>query len=159
MREAERISDQLRRALRGEAWHGPALGEILDGVAAEEAAARPIPAAHSIWEMALHLAAWGGIVRRRLAGEAVVDVPPEQDWPAVGEKGEVAWRRAAERLARAHDELARAIKQLPDARLEEMVPGQDYSVYVMLHGTVQHVLYHAGQMAILKKATRQALAR
>ncbi len=159
MPESERISEQLRRALRGEAWHGPSLGEILNGVTAEEAAARPVPAAHSIWELALHIAAWGEIVLRRIGGEPVMDVPPEEDWPAIGEKGEEAWRRAVERLVRGHEELVEVIAQLPDARLEEGVPGHDYSLYVLLHGQVQHLLYHAGQMAILKKAVRQQHAR
>ena len=36
-------------------------------------------------------------------------------------------------------------------RLDALVPGYDYSYYVMLHGAVQHTLYHAGQIAILKK--------
>lgn len=159
MNETERIHGQLERALYGEAWHGPALREILEGLTAEEAAAQPVPAAHSIWEIALHLTAWGEIVRRRLAGEAILEIPPEQDWPGIGERSEAAWKRAAERLVRAHVELAEAIRQLPDTRLEEAVPGRDDTVYVMLHGAIEHALYHAGQMAILKKAARPALPR
>ena len=33
----------------------------------------------------------------------------------------------------------------------ETVPGKDYPVAVMLHGTVQHYAYHAGQIALLKR--------
>jgi uncharacterized damage-inducible protein DinB len=154
-RETERISDQLRRALPGGAWHGPSLEDILDGVAPEEAAARPIPAAHSIWEIALHRAAWGEIVRRRISGESGTDVPPEQDWPAGAEISEAAWQRTAERFVRAHEELAKVIAKLPDARLHETVPGHDDTLYGMLHGLVQRLLYHTGQMAILTKATRR----
>jgi uncharacterized damage-inducible protein DinB len=155
MKEAERIGGQLERALYGEAWHGPSVREILEGLTAEEAAARPLPATHSIWEIALHLAAWGEIVRRRLAGEGVSKISPEQDWPKTGETSEAAWKRASEKLLRAHAELAEVIRQLPEARLEEAAPEHDYSVYVMLHGVVEHLLYHAGQMAILKKAARR----
>ena len=39
MSELEFIVDQLKRAFDGEAWHGPAFMEILDGINAETAAA------------------------------------------------------------------------------------------------------------------------
>jgi hypothetical protein len=42
--------------------------------------------------------------------------------------------------------------QLDDSRLAEKAAGKDHSVYTMLHGVIQHDLYHAGQIAILKKA-------
>ncbi|MGA2262460.1 MAG: hypothetical protein ABSH28_13620 [Acidobacteriota bacterium] len=38
MTEVERIADQLQRSMEGNAWHGPALLEVLEGVTAEEAA-------------------------------------------------------------------------------------------------------------------------
>jgi len=91
MTEIERIADQLRRAHEGEAWHGPALNEILKGVTAEAAARRPIASAHSIWEIVLHVGVWESVVRRRLSGEVIGDLPPEQDWPAVRETSEGAW--------------------------------------------------------------------
>ena len=64
MSEATRIADQLRRAFHGEAWHGPALLELLKGVPSEEAARRPLPKAHSIWEIVLHVGAWENVARR-----------------------------------------------------------------------------------------------
>ncbi len=71
MSEASRIADQLRRAFDGDAWHGDSVLEILNGVTAAQAAARPITHAHSIWELVLHIAAWDGVVLRRLGGAAV----------------------------------------------------------------------------------------
>src|SRR5437764_6919973 len=56
MNEVERILDQLKRAFEGNAWHGPAVEEVLADVTAEQAAAKPIPDAHSIWELTLHIA-------------------------------------------------------------------------------------------------------
>lgn len=40
MTEIERIVDQLNRAFEGEAWHGPAVMDILEGITAQQAAAR-----------------------------------------------------------------------------------------------------------------------
>ena len=48
--------------------------------------------------------------------------------------------------------LRGAIAALDPERLDERVRGKPYSVYFMLHGVIQHNLYHAGQIALLKKA-------
>ena len=57
-------------------------------------------------------------------------------------------------MGNAHRALQETILQLEDSRLKDRVPGQPYSVYFLLHGVVQHDLYHAGQIAILKKVSR-----
>jgi uncharacterized damage-inducible protein DinB len=149
--ETTRIADQLNRAFKGEAWHGPALLEILESVNAATASARPIPGAHSIWELVLHISAWEGAILRRMQGEALQLEGPE-DFPEVRDTSEAAWRDTLGKLNRKHDELARAIADMLESRLAEQVPGKDYDFYFMLHGAVQHALYHAGQITLLKKA-------
>ncbi len=152
MTEIERIADQLRRAHEGEAWHGPSVEEILKDVSAETALRRPIAGSHNIWEIVLHIGAWESIVRRRLSGEVVTAVTTEQDWPAVSESSDSAWKGTREEIRLGHERLQQTIARLTDRQLNEPVPGMGYNVYVMLHGAVQHTLYHAGQIAILKKA-------
>jgi uncharacterized damage-inducible protein DinB len=149
--ETTRIAEQLNRAFKGEAWHGPALLEILEGVNAATASARPIPGAHSIWELVLHISAWEGAILRRMQGEAL-QLDGAEDFPEIQDTSESAWKTAVEKLNRKHDELAPAIADMPESRLAEQVPGKDYDFYFMLHGAVQHALYHAGQIALLKKA-------
>jgi uncharacterized damage-inducible protein DinB len=151
--EGSRIADQLRRAFSGDAWHGDSVFEILDGVTAAQAAARHIKNAHSIWELVLHIAAWDGAVLRRLGG-AAVELSDAQNFPAVTDASEAAWRKTLVEVRRVHEALAAAVSVLTDSRLDEMVPGKEgahYTFYYMLHGVVQHELYHAGQIALLKK--------
>jgi uncharacterized damage-inducible protein DinB len=150
MSEAARIADQLRRAFSGNAWHGDSVFEILEGVTAAQAAAHPIKNGHSIWELVLHVAAWDGAVRRRLGGEALA-LSNEQNFPPVTDTSESAWGKALEHVRRVHDELVAAVSALPDSRLGERVPGENHDIYQKLHGVVQHELYHAGQIALLKK--------
>ena len=155
MSETTRIADQLRRAFSGEAWHGDSVLEILDGITAAQAAARPIKHAHTIWELVLHITAWDNAVRRRLGGEEV-ELSDEQNFPSVMDASEGAWRRAVEQAKRVHSELVEAVAALPDERLADKVPGKKgepdwYNLYYMLHGVAQHELYHAGQIALLKK--------
>ena len=153
--EVDRIRDQFRRAFEGEAWHGPAVLALLDGVTAEQAAARPIPGAHSIWELTLHIAAWERACLRRLNGDPA-QLTDAEDWEPVNDTSEAAWESTKQQLIDNHRELLEAIASVDDARLNEPImthPEIPFSsVYVTLHGGVQHDLYHAGQIAMLKKA-------
>ncbi len=151
MTEINRILDQMDRAFSGEAWHGPDLKQLLDGVSAEDASKHPVPGAHSIWELVSHIAAWNTIVQQKSKGE-MVNVSAEQDWPPVWEASEVAWKRALENLAESRTRLRNYVKTVRDDQLDERVQRENYSQYVLLQGLVQHDLYHAGQIAVLKKA-------
>lgn len=147
MSEMERIQDQLERAYRGEAWHGPSLLELLDGVSSDDAAQRPIEGAHTIAELVRHIVAWENEAVARLDGRGS-DLPPAEDWPA----GETSWPAHLDALAQAHERLLKAIGEVPESRLDEPVVGSPGTVYYLIHGVVQHNLYHAGQIAVLKKA-------
>lgn len=154
MSEATRAADQLRRAFRGQAWHGPAVLELLEGVTAEQAARRPLAEAHSIWEIVLHIGAWENVARRWLAGEIGVlpHLEAADDWPVVHDLTETVWKQTVDALASNHDGLVELASKMSDAQLKEKVAGREYSVYFLLHGLTQHCLYHAGQIALLKKA-------
>ncbi len=149
MTEVERIADQLTRSVEGNAWHGPALLELLEGVTSEVAAA-PLAGPHTIWEIVLHIEAWLTAARRRIQGEAV-SLSPAEDWPATGVTDAAAWTGARERLGHEYRRLFAAVRKLSDADLSVIVPGKDYTVYFLLHGVIQHTLYHAGQIAFAKK--------
>jgi uncharacterized damage-inducible protein DinB len=152
MTEIHRINSQLKRACQGEAWHGPSLRELLDGVTAELAAAKPIPNAHSIWELVNHIIAWEQIAKGRLEGNALAEIADEVNFPPVTDTGESAWQVTLQSLEASNQALRDSIRQIDDAKLEEMVEGASYPVYALLHGVIQHDLYHAGQIALLKKA-------
>jgi uncharacterized damage-inducible protein DinB len=147
------IADQLRRAFEGDAWHGPALLEVLQKIDAATAAARLLPDIHSIWELLLHVAAWDDAASRRLGGETV-QLTGTANFPVVSKPTEAAWHTAVAHAKRTHDALVKTVAALPESRLRERVPGKRYDFYFMLHGVAQHELYHAGQIAILKKALR-----
>jgi uncharacterized damage-inducible protein DinB len=154
MSQCSLLADQVRRAFDGEAWHGDSVLEILAGVDASTAAAHPIKNAHSIWELVLHIAAWDGVTIRRAAGNAV-QLTDEENFPAVRDTSEAAWSKAVENLKQTHAALVKIVAAFPDSRLHDPVPGKAqayYDFYYLFSGIVQHELYHAGQIALLKKA-------
>jgi len=155
MSEVDRIRDQFRRAFDGEAWHGPSVLALLEGVTAEQAALHPIPGAHSIWELTQHIRAWEGACLRRLNGDPA-QLPDQEDWEPLNDFSEASWARTKQQLLDTHQQLLEAISAVDESRLDQPIINDPQikfsSVYVTLHGGVQHDLYHAGQIAILKKA-------
>ena len=153
MTEIERILDQLKRAYEGNAWHGPSVREALEGVTAKQATKRPLANAHSIWELVRHTGVWEDVGRRRLEGDrAQIEISSPEDWPRPDDTSEAAWEQAKAALDRGHQALVEAITSVPESRLDAPVCEGLSSVYVTLHGVIQHDLYHAGQIAMLKKA-------
>jgi uncharacterized damage-inducible protein DinB len=158
MDEVARIADQLARAFDGDPWYGSNTVDVLAGLTAAQAAHRPLPQAHTIWEIALHLTAWNAEVLRRLRTGVARD-PEAGDWPAQPEPTDESWRWTVDRLEQSFRELLDAVSDFPGERLQEVVGeerdrplGAGVSYYVLLHGIVQHVVAHTAQMSLLKKA-------
>ncbi len=150
MSETKRIAKQLEKTFSGPAWHGPAVEQVLHGVTAE-LAARPSPAGiHSIWQIVEHMTFWEAAVRRWIAGDRTRP-PDEASWPAVNDTSEAAWQATRRQLADTNQALIADVAQLDDVRLSERILDDMPSLYAILHGVVQHNLYHAGQIALLKK--------
>jgi len=150
--ETKRLASQLRRSYEGQAWHGPSLVELLEGVTAEQAARKPLPGAHSIWELVLHVEAWEREALAVIGGKSCVTLAGEADWPPMTEATAAAWQDTLDRLRSTSKDLVAAIRGMEDARLDEPAGGREFNFYFLLHGVVQHNLYHAGQIALLKKA-------
>jgi len=150
--EADRLEEQIRRALEGEAWHGPSVLELLAGVSAAQAAGHPIAGAHSIWELVLHIGSDYDLVLRRLAGDGR-RLTAAEDWPACPAPTEENWRRTVQELRRLNERLRQAVREFPAERLDDpLVPEVHYTAYTQFIGVTQHNLYHAGQIALLKRA-------
>ncbi|MDQ3667437.1 MAG: DinB family protein [Acidobacteriota bacterium] len=151
MNEIERIVQQLKLAFEGGAWHGPGVLETLEGVTAKQAAAHPLAGVHSIWELVVHIAAWEDACRRRLGGNRA-ELSAAEDWPPITDTNDAAWAITKAALIEGHRKLRESISFLTEARLDEPILQSMPSVYVTIHGVIQHDLYHAGQIAILRKA-------
>lgn len=150
--EIDRIVDQMERAFEGDAWHGSSITEILSCITTEQALAHPLADAHSIWEIVLHTSVWQRTVRERLQGQPIVSLPDEVDWPAISDPSPEAWAEAIHELRTEYQLLRDEALKWTRRDLSETTEGQRYTVYEMLHGVIQHNLYHAGQIALLKKA-------
>jgi DinB family protein len=95
-------------------------------------------------------------VRRRLEGEVIDTVPDHEDWPRAGDTTPAGWEAIRRELDDRHARLEGVVAALPESRLGDAVAARPYDVQYMLHGILQHTLYHAGQIALLKKAAEEA---
>ena len=129
--------------------------DLFRSLSVTEAAAHPVPDAHSAWEIALHLTFWHDAVRRRLSGE-VLDYGLDEDWPEAGEPTQTSWQTTLDELDSSHRELVHSVRALKLETLDKLVQGRSFTVYFMLHGVPQHDFYHGGQVMMLRKAACQA---
>ena len=156
--ELSRLVDQLEREHAGEPWHGSSLVAILTGITHQQAAARPLPGAQTIWELVLHITAWKNEARQRLHGQPAGD-PSEGDWPQPPAAASAdAWRQALEALEEAHRALIDTITRLRDPQLFEQTndsrtdESDSGNYFQLVQGILQHDAYHSGQIALLKKS-------
>lgn len=163
MTERDRLVNQFEREIAGQPWHGPSLASILDGVTAEQAARKPSADAHSIWEILLHMTGWKREVTWRARGRKAGE-PEHGDWPPVGEPSEPRWAEARADHLTAQRDLLDLVRSLSDDQLDAKVAGDTtafigagISVKATLYGLLQHDVYHAGQIALLKKMTVGAI--
>ena len=153
--ELERLETQIKLAFEGPAWHGPSVLESLAGLTPAGAAAHPVAGAHSAWELVLHLGGTYRLVLRRLGGEDA-QLTPDEDWPAVPlPPAEAAWREAIRSLQALNAQVRGEVLRFDPLRLDEpLCACVAYTAYTQFIGITQHDLYHAGQIAVLKKALR-----
>ena len=156
--ELARLEGQLRAAFEGPAWHGPAVLELLRDVTPAEAAARPIDGAHTIWELVLHLTACYDLVLRRIRGDGR-QITHAEDWPTMAKPTDANWQEAIAALRGRNEATRVAVLRFDGARLAgPLVSEPPYTAYEQLIGLTQHDLYHAGQIALLKRAIRGVIA-
>lgn len=149
MSEIERIVRLLEQTFQGRAYYGPSVLGSLKGITAEAALLKPRWSAHSIWELVAHVTAELNYAHDVIAGTAGPWVEGKTTWSAVSKTSDAAWRQAVQDLKKANRALARAVKQLDDAILDKKPIRVRGPFYLMLHGTIQHNVYHAGQISLL----------
>ena len=139
------------------AWHGPNLRQSLRGVSAEDAAWRPAPGRHNIWEIAVHAAYWKYVVRRRLRGDLRGSFACEgSNWfvrpsPTAHNK-EKAWLKDKLLLEQEHQKLRETVFEWAQKRSHRVPPAHIY-------GVAFHDVYHAGQIRLLRRLRSRPVKR
>jgi uncharacterized damage-inducible protein DinB len=152
------LLNQIDQAFDHHSWHGTNLKGSIKGVTPKQAAWRPAPGRHNVWELVVHAAYWKYIVRRRMLGEAKGSFPLKgSNWferPAAGQFTEKAWKADVALLLETHKSLREAIERATSKELRVRPRGSRVNNMDMIIGVAAHDLYHAGQIQLIKRLLR-----
>ncbi len=155
MSDIQRILNHYDGVLNGSAWHGDAIWQILDGIPAETAAARPFEGGHTIWEIVMHMTFWEGVATQRLAGQRA-GLVEELNFPAMPAATNENWKQTLHQFRESNQQFQAALTKIDPARLDELTAAGKRTYYGEAHGVIEHTVYHAGQIVLLRKMTTQA---
>ena len=150
MDQAQRIADSYRAATVKGAWYGPSLAELLAQISPELAITRPVPGSHSISEVLQHLLLWNERIRNTSESHPLPRWQPEKDWA----EPPIPWNELVSRWSQSRELLEARIRNFPIEDLGRQVPGRNYPYETMFHGTVEHTIYHSGQIAMVLSMLR-----
>ena len=148
-RELKHLIKMLQHTYEKNAWHGPAVREVLENVTSADAQ-KKLPNSHSIIELVAHMTAWRIFVVKKLQGNTDYKVTDEMNFTTPTD-----WAKVLEELDASQARLLEALKNFDSSKLYDAVPhgSYNYNFYTLLNGIIHHDLYHAGQIALLKKQT------
>jgi hypothetical protein len=137
-------------------WHGPNLRGSLRGVTAYQAAWRPAPGRHNIWELTVHAAYWKYVAVRRLTGakRGSFDLKGSNWFERTEPPTLTAWRADLQLLEQAHRTFRGVVATLAPRDLRRTPAGADFDTFGLVSGVAAHDFYHAGQIQLLKRLMR-----
>jgi hypothetical protein len=159
--EIEYLLKLLDEAYSRAAWHGPNLCGSLRGLSEREAARRPKPGRHNIWEIVVHAAYWKYAVRRRLIGEKRGSFSLHgSNWFArPTDRSEKAWRDDLGLLDAEQRRLKEAVASFEPENLDRPARGSKTVARRLIAGIAFHDVYHAGQIQLIKKLLKTGKSR
>jgi len=149
MSEIARIVSLIEQTFEGTPYYGPSLMNTLEHVNVELAIRKPPWSAHCIWELVLHITAELNYACQVINGTAGPWVEGKTTWPAIVDVSETAWIKAVQELTQVYRAFVQTVQQLDDSMLDQQPIQVRGPYYLMLHGTMQHNIYHSGQISLL----------
>jgi uncharacterized damage-inducible protein DinB len=157
MNAIRRILEHYDRVMQGNPWHGDPIWQVLDGVSAESAARRPLAGAHNIWEIVMHMIFWENVAARRLSGHRAGN-DESLNFPPLPQVSEAGWQKTLQEFRNSNRNFRAVLGQLEAGRLDELSAAGERTFYDEAHGLLEHHVYHAGQIALLKKAAEAGVS-
>ncbi len=148
----------LDQAYERQSWHGTNLRGAIRGLSPAQAARRPGPGRHNIWELVVHCAYWKYAVWRRLTGSArgSFRLTGSNFFARPAGKGDLAaWRADVKLLDDMHRQLRDVVVRMTPAQLARKNQRSRFTNADLISGVTAHDLYHAGQIQLIKVMTRR----
>ncbi len=150
--EIQNIVTLFDQTFNGPAWHGPSVQEVLKDISNKDAL-KTVGNAHNIAELVFHMIAWRNFLIKILKGEKDYEVSPEENFQKINSISSKEWTDLKSRLQASQDELMELLSKENDEILNQKVGNRKYTFYKLMHGIIQHDLYHLGQILLVNKYT------
>jgi len=158
-KEISFIIDQLRDAYKGDPWFGRSAKALLAEVN-EQTAFQRLNGQHSIVELIWHMITWREFTIDRLqeTSETKIHFFEEDDWRQLDHNNKTLWPQGLKKLDEIQNELISLLQKRNDDLLEKPVRERRYNFRKLLHGVIQHDIYHLGQIAYINKTASSSEA-
>ena len=151
-KEIQYIIKQLKTSYDGEPWFGRAVKKILAEVDPKAALQKP-NGQHSMLEILYHMINWREFTISRLqpGNDKTMQYFDEHDWRQLDHSDPSLWDKGLQLLENTQQLLTTLLSTLDDTILGTQVADREYNYRFLLHGVIQHDIYHLGQIAYVKK--------
>ncbi len=150
--ELQFIKEQIINSYEGDPWFGRNISSILSEIDDSKAFVKP-SGQHSIVELIWHMIKWREFVISRFSQDAEENTGTFEtnDWRLIDHNDHTLFIKAVKRFSETQKDLLRTLENLDDSILTLKVPGRTYNYRKLLHGLIQHDIYHTGQIAFIHK--------
>ena len=151
-KEIQYIIKLLQAVYDGNPWYGRNIIQICSEINATTALRKPNDQ-HSILELLYHMITWREFIISRLqaGSDKTMKYFEENDWRKLDHSDESLWDKGLKLFEDTQMLLVRLLDNLNDEILKQQVAEREYNYRALLHGIIQHDIYHLGQIAYAKK--------
>jgi hypothetical protein len=155
MNLGEQIAKLFRDVHYGGNWTAVNLKENLSNVTWQEATTK-VYSFNTIAALVYHMNYYVSAVLKVFQGEPLTasDKYSFDHSPILSQED---WEKLMDRTWTDAENFAILVEQLPESRLGETFPGEKYGNYYRnIHGIIEHIHYHLGQIVLIKKILLKA---
>ncbi len=150
--QLERIIAEFKDTLDGEPWFGQSVYALLRSVDSSYASVKPNENSHSLVELIYHMQTWAEFTLKRIEKDTINDLAAFEklDWREIDPQIH-GWEEGLSAFIATNQQILDQLATRDDAFLAEKVDYREYDFRYLLTGIIQHNIYHAGQVAYIKK--------
>ena len=152
MNEKERILNEFQNIFFGNAYFGKSLFEQLEELSLWQVFASPISQSHNIFEITSHILFWLKDINSKMNGEKI-KFDESKNWITNYNRDEIEWKKLLSEIKFVSQEIKKKISNFSDSDFEKQIA--EYSNYTLIIGAITHMVYHLGEISILKKANKK----
>jgi len=152
MSRVQSIINRFNNTLTGEPWFGRAVYPLLEEVDAVKAEVKPNGTEHSMLELLYHMITWNGFALKRIEKDDSIDMKDFEnlDWRKI-DLSIHSWEKGLAEFKSINSNIISLLEKKNDDFLDEIVDHREYNFRFLIHGMIDHTIYHVGQIAYLNK--------